>query len=118
MRVLLVENNDDIADLITRLFAGVGIETCSVAYNARTALLEAEKYAPDVVVLDQFLDGTETGIDLAPKLKARFPTVKILIHSGFDVSLEAASEPSVDAYLAKGRLTELLDAVQDLAGVP
>ena len=53
------------------------------AENGREALEMAEKFTPDVVITDikmPFMDG----LQLSESLKKRFPTIKIIILTGFD----------------------------------
>jgi len=72
---------------------------------------EVERLRPDLVILDQFLDGVETGIAIAPRIKAISPETKILLFSALDLAWEAAQEPAIDAFLPKRRLRELTSTV-------
>jgi CheY-like chemotaxis protein len=75
------------------------------------------EHAPGVIILDHGIDGELMGLEAAPLLKAKVPTAKIVLFTAFDMSREAAAEPSVDAFLRKDRITDLLPTVQSLLGL-
>lgn len=50
-RILIVDDNQDAADLLSEIFAMHGYET-SVAYGGADGLAAVERFSPDVVFLD------------------------------------------------------------------
>ncbi|MET0983759.1 MAG: response regulator [Telluria sp.] len=81
-KVLVVDDERDLADLAQALLCGHGIEA-RVAYCAREALqiLETD---PDIdaVFSDVMMPGM-TGLQLAEAIRCLYPSVKIVLTSGF-----------------------------------
>lgn len=108
-KVLIVEDEGDMCLLINILLSGKGIELDHVQ-----SLAGADTYLqqtlPNVVILDNRLpDGL--GLDFIPKLKKTYPTLKIIMISGFDKAAEdVALENGADTYLAKPFTKEQLFA--------
>lgn len=109
-RILLVEDNDDHAELITRALDDHGIDGRAVRAKDGEAALDylfgegAEARRPDVIFLDLRLprvDGLEVlrRIKGAPELKA-VPVV-VLTTSSADRDLASAYDSHVNAYVVK-----------------
>ncbi|MFC5458603.1 response regulator [Massilia niabensis] len=81
-KVLVVDDERDLADLAEALLCGHGLEV-RVAYSAREALqiLETD---PDIdaVFSDVMMPGM-TGLQLADMVKCLYPKVKVVLTSGF-----------------------------------
>jgi len=102
-----------------------------VAGSIAEALQELQEDAFDVAILDYFLEAGECGCDLIPPLRARQPSIKIIIMSGLGVLGElvrhahaagadlVASKPHIDwLALARGQAepsTTRCSAAVDLA---
>ncbi|RYY48515.1 MAG: response regulator [Chitinophagaceae bacterium] len=113
-KVLIVEDEGDMCLLINILLSGKGIELDHVQTlaAAETYLQESQ---PNVVILDNRLpDGF--GLDFIPTLKKTYPTLKIIMISGFDKAAEdVALENGADIYLPKPFTREqLFAAVEQL----
>jgi len=78
--VLVVDDEADIRGTITALLRYNGYEVDNVA-NGHDALLEVERQAPDLVLLDQMLPDM-TGVDVARRLRAQHPVLPIVFVSG------------------------------------
>ncbi len=83
--VMLVDDEEDVIQAIIRKidWESIGFTVAGYAENSLDALELADKEAPDVVMTDirmPYMDG----LQLAGELKKRFPTIKIIIFSGFD----------------------------------
>jgi DNA-binding response OmpR family regulator len=96
IRVLVVEDDADIAAAVTRLLRAEGLET-RLAVDGTSATVEAATFKPDVLLLDLGLPGKD-GIDVARELR----------ESGFDAGIIA-----VTARDAKQSTVEGLDAGLD-----
>jgi CheY-like chemotaxis protein/anti-sigma regulatory factor (Ser/Thr protein kinase) len=70
LRVLVVDDNRDAADMLASLLAALGHES-RPAYGAAEALEAARSFAPDVVFLDLNMPDGD-GISLLPQLRAIF----------------------------------------------
>ncbi|MBP3899974.1 MAG: response regulator [Blautia sp.] len=102
--VLLVDDEEDVIRTMLKKvdWEGIGFRVMGYAHNGIEALDLAEAEAPDVVLTDikmPYMDGLE----LARNLKIMYPTVRILIFSGFD-EFEYAKEAirlEVEEYILK-----------------
>jgi len=99
-KVLIVEDEGDMCLLLNILLNGKEMELDHVQ-----SLLDADEYLqkeiPSVIILDNKLpDGF--GIDFITYLKDKYPSVKIIMISGFDASAkDVALENGADTYLEK-----------------
>src|SRR5262245_11915197 len=99
-RVLVVEDDDDIAQVLQRLLRTEGYEV-RTAGDGELALDEAKQFLPDLVILDLGLPGLD-GIDVARELRDRDDT-PILMLTARD-ALESRVEgldSGADDYLVK-----------------
>ncbi|GLW32558.1 hypothetical protein Areg01_54960 [Actinoplanes regularis] len=81
-RVLIVEDQPDVAQLVQRLIAPAGYEI-SVATDALTAVTEVASGArPDLLITDVVMP-TMTGPELAGALRAHQPDLPVLYMSGY-----------------------------------
>ena len=102
--VLLVDDEDDVTQIIMKKvpWEDMGFSVVGMANNGVKALELVEEYQPDVVMTDirmPYMDGME----LSKRIRAEFPTTKILLFTGFD-EFEYAKEAihlEVDEYILK-----------------
>ena len=102
--VLMVDDEEDVIRAMQKKidWESIGFRIMGYAHNGIEALDMAEQEAPDVVLTDikmPYMDGLE----LAHNLKIMYPTVRILIFSGFD-EFEYAKEAirlEVEEYILK-----------------
>jgi len=89
MRVLVIEDNQDLAKLFCDLLEVMGCAT-SVAFNARTALELARTSMPDLIFCDLRLPGEKSGFDVASALRADagFAHIPLIAVTGFDDAVE------------------------------
>ena len=102
--VLLVDDEEDVIRTMLKKvdWEGMGFRVMGYAHNGIEALDLAEAEAPDVVLTDikmPYMDGLE----LAHNLKIMYPTVRILIFSGFDEFefAKKAIQLEVEEYILK-----------------
>ena len=84
-KLILVDDEEEVRKGIVQKinWQQYGFDLVGQAENGREALEIAEKFTPDIVITDikmPFMDGLE----LSEALKKRFPTIKIIILTGFD----------------------------------
>lgn len=84
-KLILVDDEEEVRKgIIQKIkWEQYGFKLVGEAENGREALEMAEKYTPDVVITDikmPFMDG----LQLSEELRKRFPTIKIIILTGFD----------------------------------
>ena len=84
IRVLICDDHAVVREGIRHVLAGEpGFEVIAEAANGEQALALAAEYRPDVVVLDVTMPG-ESGLRVAPKLRAAVPETRVLILSMHD----------------------------------
>ncbi len=99
-KVLIVEDEGDMCLLLNILLNGREMELDHVK-NISAAEEYLQKEQPSVIILDNKLpDGF--GVELIPFVKKNYPSVKIIMISGFDASVkDAALESGADVFLEK-----------------
>lgn len=118
-KLILVDDEEEVRKGMLRKvdWAGHGFEIAGEAENGHEALAIAEKTPPDVVVTDikmPFMDG----IELSETLSKKYPTVKIIILTGFDEFEYARKAINLNVVeyilkpIASKEFTELLDKVK------
>jgi len=90
-KVLLVEDNADVADVSQAMLEEIGY-TVRLAADARQALVMFEAEEFDLVVSDIVMPGGMNGIELAEELRHRNPGLPIVLVSGYAASASAAPE--------------------------
>jgi len=80
--VLLVEDNPDVAEASTGLLEQLGYSV-RWASDAEAALREIERDGIDLVLSDIVMPGTMDGLGLARALQSKYPTLPILLASGY-----------------------------------
>jgi len=103
LRVMLVDDHEVVRLGVRALIERQpGMEVVGEAGTVREAMLQVEKLAPDVVVLDVRLPGGN-GLDACRQIKARWPETRIIILTSFpdDEVLFDAIAAGADGYVLK-----------------
>ncbi len=119
-RILLADDEEEVRKGIIRKidWAQVGFEVAGDAENGEDALEKIELLKPDVVMTDirmPYMDG----LSLSAKIRQKYPSIKILIFSGYDdfEYAQQAIKLNVTEYILKPvnveELTEILKKVRD-----
>ncbi len=102
--VMLVDDEEEVIQIIRKKmdWETMGFYVTGYAHNGVEALEMAEEQQPDVVMTDikmPYMDGLE----LSRKLKEKYPTIKVVIFSGFDEFEYAKEAIKIEAeeYLLK-----------------
>jgi signal transduction histidine kinase/CheY-like chemotaxis protein len=111
--VLLVEDNDDVAVLVSEMLDELGYEVMR-APNAEAALESlAKARAIDVVFSDIMMPGEMDGVDLASTIRAAQPNLPVLLTSGYSQTAGQRAEREGFRVLPKPyHLPELASALQ------
>jgi len=119
VRVLVVVEDDaDMRMLVRIMFdADPRLEVVGEATTANEAVEVARSNDPGLIILDHFIEGDVMGLEAAPMLKEAAPHAKIILFTSHELSVEAAREPAIDAYLSKSNLHMLLPTAQQLVGL-
>ena len=107
-RLLVVDDEEKIREMLTRFFALKGYDVRSVA-GGEEALALLDVFPPDVVLLDLLMPGL-SGVETLKQLKQRRPSLKIVILSAADLEqvAQGALALGADYYVCKPpSLTEL-----------
>lgn len=115
IRILVVDDDRDVANSLTLLLSMEGYESRSV-YEAQQAASEVEAFRPDVVLLDIGLPGMD-GYEVARQIRARDGHQPVLVAvSGYgrEEDRRLSEQAGFDAHFVKpmelGELERLLDA--------
>ena len=84
-KIMLVDDEEEVRTSIVRKgdWQDAGFEVIGDAENGKEALEKIEQNEPDVVLTDirmPYMDGLE----MAENIRQRYPSIKIVIFSGFD----------------------------------
>ena len=84
IRLLVVEDNEDLRDSLSILFSGLeGIEFTKAVGEATSILEVVKETKPDVILMDIDLPGVN-GIEAVWQVKKQFPQVQVLMLTVFD----------------------------------
>ena len=114
-KILIVEDEGDMCLLLNILLNGEDMELDHVQNLVDADEYLQKKELPSVIILDNKLpDGY--GIDFIIYLKKKYPSVKIIMISGFDASAkDVAMENGADVYLEKPfTRAQLFDSIKGL----
>jgi len=114
-RVLVVDDNQDDADLLAVLLTEMGHE-CQAVYSSEEAESIVLDFEPHVLLLDLALP-KKSGLALGKDLKVRFPTCLLIAISGYsdDSVIDQAKKAGFDHYFVKPAEIERLAAILDEA---
>ena len=82
-RVLVVDDNDEVRQAVSRMLASLGYQV-SEAASGRLALAELERAGPpDLLLADVVMPDGMSGLELAEAAQSRWPELRVLFASGF-----------------------------------
>lgn len=114
-RVLVVDDEPDLRRLLRWLLEiDERCDGIAEADDGESALREAERIAPNAVILD-FMLGDETAADVLPSLRAACPSARIVVYTAAPERAEAAGviDAGADAVAAKAGAN--IDDIIDMA---
>jgi len=114
-KVLIVDDHPLVREgLALRVSSQPDLDLCGEAARADEALSQLEASSPDLAIVDIQLVGS-SGIDLIKEIKARFPSVKMLVVSAYEDSLyaERALRAGALGYINKRQCQErIIEAIR------
>jgi DNA-binding NarL/FixJ family response regulator len=116
IKLLVVDDHEVIRTGLKNLLAGSSIEIVAEAANGKEALAQAEKYRPDVILLDVRMPD-EDGLVTLERLRTQVPDSRVVMLSAFDNPTYVARAVVWGAsdYLLKGSSRENLIAAIEAA---
>lgn len=102
-RILLVDDNEDAAELLSMLLVDAG-HTVRIAHDAATALSLVPEMAPEVALLDiglPVMDGYELGTELRRRLGPRTPALVALTGYSQEKDRQRTAAAGFVAHLVK-----------------
>jgi DNA-binding NarL/FixJ family response regulator len=116
---VLVEDDPTVRAVIEILLSTEpDVELVGWAASAEEGIALVQRLTPDLVLLDNQLEGAMTGLQAAPSIKAAAPSVVVLLCTALDLADAATRTPGIDGYLRKDDLADLLDVVHTLLDQP
>jgi two-component system, response regulator PdtaR len=114
--ILLVEDDDILAQIEELRLKKMGYEICGVASSGDEAVSMADKFHPDLIMMDIALPGDLDGIAAAEEIRKtqRIPIIYVTAHSGEDL-VERAKKTIPDGYIIKPFRDEDLRVAIELA---
>ena len=98
-KILIVEDESVIALNLKEVLIDFGYEVCGIAPSSSKTLILLEKgIQPDLVLMDIYLKGTVTGIELSKKLKNIIPNTPIIFLTANSEISTIKKATSCDAY--------------------
>ena len=114
-RVLFVEDDAAITNVMTRYLASSGYETEPVD-SVEAALKSFARQKPDIIVTDIFFESGDDGFALIEEVRARDPDLPIIAMSGgragFDVLAQAAklgADATIEKPFSAAYLVDTID---------
>ena len=101
-KILVVENETIISDHILSILKELNYISFQPATNYTEALEQIEHEQPDLVLIDIFLEGRKTGIDLAEEINRKYKLPFIFLTANADrETVDKAKITKPQAYLVK-----------------
>ena len=113
MRVLLIEDDELIREIVAEGLTEDGLEVTGIAFAEDALVLLGSGEEIDVLVTDIDLGGGLTGMDVAAVARARHPDVALIFISGQAVDREGRSpNPNEHLLLKPFRPSELIGLIR------
>ncbi|QEK39536.1 sigma-54-dependent transcriptional regulator [Candidatus Sneabacter namystus] len=96
--VLIVEDEENIADLISEILKEAGFST-RMAMNSKDTFLAVQDKVPNAIILDVWLKGSELdGLGILEKIKERYSLLPVVVISGHGTIDSAITAIKLGAY--------------------
>jgi two-component system NtrC family sensor kinase len=117
-KVLLVEDNNDVAEAAAAMLESIGctVKRAGAAEPALDLLESGETF--DLVFTDIVMPGGMDGVELARTLRARYPTLRILLATGYSNAAQKAAGDGFAILLKPYQLGALEHAIAEAVGGP
>jgi CheY-like chemotaxis protein len=120
LRVLIVDDNEDVRGLLRIAFDRAEIDVIGSASDSREALTMAQHYRPGIILLDVNLPDVG-GLDLLPQLRDHCPQARVVMFSAqcSPQVIETAMQRGAVGFVEKGvSMKHVMAHLQDVARAP
>ena len=116
MRVLIVDDEEDIRVLLRNQLERAGYEVAGEAADGRTALEICDVERPDAVILDLLMP-IVNGFETIPKLRTKHPKIGIIAYTAVagDFVRQEMNRLNIPLVLKSGQFSRLDAALQEFA---
>jgi NarL family two-component system response regulator LiaR len=102
LKIVVVDDMPQVRQNLRQLLQLAGeIEVVGEARNGIEAIEQAERLRPDVVLMDVVMP-TMDGLLATRRLRERFPEIRIILLTMYEIYRKEAQEAGADAFLIKG----------------
>jgi CheY-like chemotaxis protein len=117
MRVLIVDDEEDIRVLLRSQLEHAGYEVAGEARDGVAALALCETEKPDAVILDLLMP-VMNGFETIPKLKTKYPKIGIVAYTAVagDFVRQEMNRMGIPLVLKSGAFTRLDATLRELSG--
>lgn len=107
IKIIVVDDHKMFATaLATQLDGREGIEVQEAVTNPESILKKIEEHRPDAVLMDIRM-GEYTGLELAESVKKKYPGIKIILMSGYNIN-RMVRDSAADGFISKEESVESL----------
>ena len=115
LRVLLVEDDAAVRDTVAGMISSLGYRVATAPNGVVALSLLQGGRAPDLLMTDVVMPGGIDGFELARRARALYPSLKVLLASGYNHGLNSGErdpEPGIRLIGKPFRLTELAEELR------
>jgi two-component system NtrC family sensor kinase len=114
-KILLVEDNDEVAEITGALLSELGCRIMRVQ-NAREALECLPEIGADLVFSDIVMPGGMNGVDLARAVRNQYPGTPVLLTTGYSSAVREAAAEGLPVLSKPYRRHQLNQRISELLG--
>lgn|GEM_PF-3060088 len=111
-RIVIADNDPEWVALARFDLDLEGHDIVAVCSSGADAIDACRRYAPDVLVVDYRMPPGITGVEVARRVRAEHPEIKVVLFTNYEdeLAVDGAAEVGA-AYVLKGNLRALREAV-------
>jgi DNA-binding response OmpR family regulator len=121
MKVMIVEDEEDILNLYRDYLSSRGHEVVSCSQHANNIITNFEKYKPDFCLIDHMVGGRGIGIDTATKILEKSPSTPILFITAYESMMSELpkhhefDDKNIRVLLKPARLSEIENSMLNMS---
>lgn len=116
MRVLIVDDEEDIRLLLRSQLERAGYEVAGEARDGAEALMRCDDSKPDAVILDLLMP-IVNGFEAIPKIRTKYPKIAIIAYTAVagEFVRQEMARLHIPLVLKSGQFSRLQSALDDIA---